>query len=130
MSTGNEYLILPVLNVTLGTEPTWVSWKLPGVAALQRLIVLVTYPRQAMAIAGLSCSLRLGHYTMQDVELRHLEDAVWLQRNANHHLVMKTGDEITIGLGPMLRETWRVGEVSMTAILRLPPPCFTPRDAA
>lgn len=125
----SEYLIMPVMAASLET-PSWVSWTLPSVAALMRIVPLVETPLQARAIAGLPCSLRLGHYLMADVELRHLEDPMWLREHAGHHLVLKTGEEVQVGLGQLTQSAWRVKEISLLAILRLPPPCYTPREAA
>lgn len=124
----SEYLILPVVAVTID-KPVTITWKLPGVAQLLRVVPLVDTPMQARAIANLPCSLQLAHYTMADVELRHLEDATWLRNRCGHHLVMKTGDDIVLGLGSLSQQAWRVKEVSLLTIVRLPPSCFTPRES-
>lgn len=124
----SEYLILPIVEVSID-KPATITWKLPSVAQLLRVVPLVDTPMQARVIAKLPCSLQLAHYTMADVELRHLEDATWLRNHVGHHLVMKAGDDIVLGLGELQQGLWRVREVSLLTIVRLPPSCYTPRES-
>lgn len=124
-----QYLVLPIHTVQLGGSVR-VSWTIPRVGALQRILAMVENSLQARVIGSMPCAAQFAHYTMADVELARLEDPIWLQKHVRHHLVMKSGDELAVGFGPLLREAWRVKEIGMTAILRLPPSCFEPREVA
>lgn len=125
----SEYLVLPIVNVTVGKMAVTACWVMPCVAQLVRIMPLVDTPMQDRAIAALPCRLLLGNYVVSDLEMRHLSDPGWLNSNVGRRLVLKAGEGISITCGELPREPWRISEVSLMAIVRLPPSC-TPRAGA
>jgi len=121
------YEVLPVRRFETGggSSGAALEWVVPGVMALHRMLFLVDTHVQGLRLRDMMCRLQLPGVNVQ-ATCAELETPAELQAIAGRYLVLPMAGRVVL-LVPRRSTGMPVFEVSVLAIMKLPPPCFEPK---